>query len=97
MVLRLHPVPADYYEEEKIFGGYISLRQAGYTFISLLSCLLLFLRIPKILSIPLFLIFFIIPLIFAYVPLYDERSDKVLLSALNFARRQKIFLFEREE
>ena len=67
-----YKVPFDFTHEEKVFGGYLSLRQMLYMIFSVISIGILFLPVLQItLKVILFLLVFGIFMTFAFCKIYD--------------------------
>lgn len=89
-------VPFDFTHEEKVFGGYLSLRQMLYVVSSVISLGILF--IPNILMIAkacMFLVIFITFMIFAFLKIESGYADRYFLNIVKFIFRKKIYIFER--
>ena len=91
-----YKVPFDFTHEEKIFGGYLSLRQMLYLIGAIASSGILFISIlPMILRITIFLILASIFLLFAFLKIGNGYADKYTYFILKYIVRQKIFIQER--
>ena len=93
--MRVFKVPFDVKREEKIFGGYLSLRQVLYTMLgasSLISLALPINIIIKILFISVFSIFF---LLCAFMKINEQNFDKMFFYAMKYLFRKKKFVYER--
>lgn len=93
--MRVFKVPFDIKREEKIFGGYLSLRQVIYLMLAASSLSILATPLPiviKIILISLIAIFFILC---AFLKINEQNFDKLFFYALKFAFRKKIYLYER--
>lgn len=94
--MNIYKVPFDFTHEEKIFGGYLSLRQMIYIIFSIASIGILFVPlIPMIIKVILFIMVFIIFMIFAFLKIGLGYADKYFLNILKYIFRKKIFIFER--
>lgn len=93
--MRIFKVPFDVKREEKIFGGYLSLRQVIYLMLSA-STLIIFttpLHIAiKIIFIILFSTFF---LLCAFLKIGEQNFDRFFFYAIKFLFRKKNFVYER--
>lgn len=93
--MRIFKVPFDIKREEKIFGGYLSLRQVIYLMLSASSLSILATQIPivfKILFISIIGLFFILC---AFLKINEQYFDKLFFYAFKYAFRKKIYLYER--
>lgn len=93
--MRVFKVPFDIKREEKIFGGYLSLRQVTYLMLSASSLSILatpLLMSFKILFIALISIFF---LLCAFFKVNEQNFDKFFFYALKYLFRKKKFVFGR--
>ena len=63
--MSLYKVPFDFTHEEKVFGGYLSLRQMLYVIVSVISVGILFFHISIMLKMLIFLSFVAIFITFA--------------------------------
>ena len=93
--MSLYKVPFDFTHEEKVFGGYLSLRQMLYLIFSVISLGILFIPIPALIKVIIFLIIITTFLTFAFVKIGNIYADKYFLNILKFILRKKIFIFER--
>ena len=93
--MRIFKVPFDIKREEKIFGGYLSLRQVIHLMLSA-SSLVIFstpLHIAiKIIFVTLFSSFF---LLCAFLKIGEQNFDKFFFYALKFLFRKKYYVYER--
>ena len=93
--MRVFKVPFDIKREEKIFGGYLSLRQVLYIMLSASSLIILAVPINifvKILFISIFSIFF---LLCAFMKINEQNFDKMFYYAMKYVFRKKKFIYER--
>lgn len=92
--MRSFKIPFSLDREEKIFGGYISLRQAGYLTLAVAGVsLFFFLRIW--LALPLFLINLVLMLCFAFLKVQDKNADVYALYLVKYLIRDKMFVYRR--
>ena len=91
----LYKVPFSFTHEEKVFGGYLSLRQMLYLIISVISVGILFLNISIIIKTILFLFSISICMIFAILKIGNIYTNKYFFNILKYLLRRKIFIFER--
>ena len=93
--MRLFKVPFDIKREEKIFGGYLSLRQVTYLMLASSSLTILATHLVislKILFITLISIFF---LLCAFLKFNEQNFDKFFFYALKYLFRKKKFVYRR--
>lgn len=88
----LYKVPFDFTHEEKVFGGYLSLRQMLYMILSAISIGILFLHIPIIAKMTINIITLIIFMTFAFFKIGNTYADKYFLNILKFIVRKKIYI-----
>ena len=93
--MRVFKVPFDFKREEKIFGGYLSLRQVIYLMLSLSSLAILSLSWAltlKILFISITCIFF---LLCAFLKIGEQNFDKFFFYAIKYFTHKKRYIYER--
>ena len=93
--MKVFKIPYDAKREEKIFGGYLSLRQVIYLMLSASSLSILATQITmvfKILFISIIGLFFILC---AFLKINEQYFDKLFFYAFKYAFRKKIYLYER--
>ena len=94
--MRVYKVPFNFKHEEKIFGGYLSLRQAIYLIIAIAGAGILFIPfIPMAIKATVFLINLIIFILFAFLKIEETSTDKYFINILKYMLRQKIYMYER--
>ena len=93
--MSLYKVPFDFAHEEKVFGGYLSLRQMLYLIASVISVGILFLHIPIVVKTLVFLSAVAILLTFAFLKIGNIYADKYFFNIIKYIFRRKIFIFER--
>lgn len=92
----MYKVPYDFSHEEKVFGGYLSMRQMVYVVISIISLGILFIpKIPMMLKLFSIILEITILMIFAFVKVGSSYADKYFLNIVKFIFRKKIFTSER--
>lgn len=94
-IMRVFKVPYDIKREEKIFGGYLSLRQVTYLMLGISSLAILATPIImgfKIFFIALISIFF---LLCAFFKVNEQNFDKFFFYAIKYLFRKKDFVYER--
>ncbi len=93
--MRVFKVPFDIKREEKIFGGYLSLRQVTYlmlttsTFSIIATPLIIYFKIAFITVISSFL------LLCSFLKIGEQNFDKFFFYALKYLMRNKKFVYER--
>ena len=93
--MRVFKVPFDIKREEKIFGGYLSLRQVTYlmltasTFSIIATPLIIYLKIAFITVISSFL------LLCSFLKIGEQNFDKFFFYALKYLMRNKKYVYER--
>lgn len=93
--MRLYKIPFDIKHEEKIFGGYLSIRQALYLLLIILSAGIFFIPIQKWIRITIFLSFALTFLSFAFINVNETRLDRYVVNIISYLFRKKKFKFER--
>lgn len=94
--MRVFPIPFDLCEEEKTFGGVVSLRQVSYLLVAGIPAVIialypgLFLLI-KLILVPALLLF---SLALAFFKVKEERFDLYLILYLKYRRRKKQYILE---
>ncbi len=88
--MSVYKVPFEFTHEEKIFGGYLSLRQMLYMIFSVISIGILFLPVvPMIIKFILFFIIFATLMAFAFWKIGNNYADKYFLNILKYIFRKK--------
>lgn len=93
--MRVFKIPFDFKREEKIFGGYLSLRQVIYLMLTASSLTIIALHIPiliKIIVISFVSIFF---LLCAFLKIKEQNFDKLFINCIKYLARQKKYVYER--
>lgn len=93
--MRVFKIPYDVKREEKIFGGYLSLRQVLYLMLIGASCSFLFLPIPKWISLVVISILAIFFLLCAFYKINEQNFDKFFFFALKYLFRKKKYIYRR--
>lgn len=93
--MSLYKVPFDFAHEEKVFDGYLSLRQMLYLIASVISVGILFLHISIVVKTLVFLSTVAILLTFAFLKIGNIYADKYFFNIIKYIFRRKIFIFER--
>lgn len=93
--MRVFKIPFNSNREEKIFGGYLSLRQVIYLMLAASSLSILALNIPisiKIIIISIATIFF---LLCAFLKIKEQNFDKLFFNCIKYLIRNKNYVYER--
>lgn len=93
--MRVFKVPFDIKREEKIFGGYLSLRQVTYLMLATSSFSILATSLPmtiKILFITFVSTFF---LLCTFLKVGEQNFDKFFFYAIKYLFRKKKFVYVR--
>lgn len=93
--MRVFKVPFDVKREEKIFGGYLSLRQVIYLMLTA-STLVIFIT-PLVIAVKLSIIVFLslFLLLCAFMKINEQNFDKFFFYAVKYLFRKKKFVYER--
>ena len=83
--MQVYQVPYNYEHEEKIFGGYISLRQAIYLILAICSMGLFF--VPNI-NIS-------VKITFAFAKIEGAYADRYFIYVCKYIFKKKIYVLER--
>lgn len=93
--MRVFKIPFDLKREEKIFGGYLSLRQVLYLMLSASSLVILATPLHiaiKILFITIVASFF---LLCCFLKIGEQNFDKFFFYAFKYITRKRKFVYER--
>lgn len=94
--MNIYKIPFDFEHEEKVFGGYLSLRQMIYIVLGIASFGILFIPIiPMIIKILLFITLFILFMMCAFLKIQQSYSDKYLINILKFVFKKKIYTINK--
>lgn len=93
--MSLYKVPFDFSHEEKVFGGYLSLRQMLYLIATVISVGIMFVHIPLTIRTMMFLIIVSIFMVFAFAKIGNTYADKYFVDILRYVFRKKIYIMER--
>lgn len=94
--MQIYKVPFDFSHEEKIFGGYLSIRQAIYLILAF--CTLAIFLIPFInifIKLILFITLCSIFILFAFLKIDETNTDKYFIYILKFLFRNKKYILEK--
>ncbi len=93
--MRVFKVPFDIKREEKIFGGYLSLRQVIYLMLCAASFSIFAIPINTIFKIILVLIISSFLLLCTFLKINEQNFDKFFFYAVKYLFRKKNFIYER--
>ena len=94
--MQVYNIPYNFNHEEKIFGGYVSLRQAIYLIVGLTSAAIFFIPFIDIfIKTMIFLIIGTLFILFAFLKLDETNADKYFIYVLNFIFRKKKYILEK--
>lgn len=94
--MQIYNVPYNFNHEEKIFGGYLSLRQAVYLILAI--CMIGVFFIPVVSIIVKSIIFLILAtgfILFAFLKIDEANCDKYFVYILKFLFRKKKYILEK--
>lgn len=93
--MRIFKIPFNTKREEKILGGYLSLRQVVYLMLASSSLSFTFLNIAIYLKIILISVITIFFLLCAFLKIKEQNFDKLFLYFIMFLIREKKYVYER--
>lgn len=94
--MQVYKMPFNFEHEEKIFGGYVSLRQAIYLIFAIASIGLFFLPLIDIsIKITLFMVVVGVLSVFSFVKIDGTNADKYFICILKYLKKRKIYILER--
>ena len=93
--MKIFKVPFDVKREEKIFGGYLSLRQVLYLMLSASSFFILSLPINVILQILFITLISTFSLLCAFLKINEINFDKLFIHATKYLFRKKNYTYVR--
>ncbi len=94
--MQIYKVPYNFNHEEKIFGGYLSIRQAIYMVIGASTAGILFVPfIPMFIKVLLFLSFASIFVSFAFLKVDETNADKYFTYILKYFFKNKKYILEK--
>lgn len=94
--MQVYKVPYNFRHEEKIFGGYVSLRQGIYLILALFSSGIIF--IPNIATIVRFTfagLMIVFWCLCAFLKIEEINADRYLINVLKYMFREKVFIYRR--
>lgn len=93
--MKVFKVPFDMKREEKIFGGYLSLRQVIYLMLSVSSFSILATPLGSIIKILFIALITIFLLLCSFFKIGEQNFDKFCFYAIKYLFRRKDFVYER--
>lgn len=94
--MQIYKIPYNYRHEEKIFGGYLSLRQALYLILAIVSISILFIPfINMFFKSIVFVTLATMFLLFAFLKVDDTNADKYFTYIIKFMTKNKIYILEK--
>lgn len=92
--MTIYKIPFDIKREEKIFGGYLSLRQVIYLMMSVLSFTILTTKIALAIKIFFIIMTSIFFLMCAFLKINEQNFDRFFFFALKYLVRKKKLIDE---
>lgn len=94
--MQIYKVPFNFTHEEKIFGGYLSIRQAIYLIIAISALAIFFVPVIDIvIKTIIFLILATMFVLFAFLKIDETNTDKYFIYILKFLFRKKKYILEK--
>lgn len=94
--MQIYNVPYNFNHEEKVFGGYVSIRQAIYLIFGASMLVIFFIPIVNIIIKTLmFLVLATMFVVFAFLKIDETNADKYFIYILNFLVRKKKYILEK--
>lgn len=94
--MQIYRVPYNFNHEEKVFGGYLSIRQAIYLILGALMLSILFIPMINIfLKSIVFLALASMFVVFAFIKIDETNADKYFIYILNFLFRKKKYILQK--
>lgn len=94
--MQIYNVPYNFNHEEKVFGGYVSIRQAIYLIFGASMLVIFFIPIVNIIIKTLmFLVLATMFVVFAFLKIDETNADKYFIYILNFFARKKKYILEK--
>jgi hypothetical protein len=95
--MRSFKIPFIVEEEEKVFGGYISLRQALYLFIAALGLRVFWFHMPIALKLILFVGFVSLMIAFAFLKIDNTYFDAYVIRLIKYFTRKKKYFYGEDQ
>lgn len=94
--MQIYNVPYNFNHEEKVFGGYVSIRQAIYLILGASMLVIFFIpAVNIIIKTMMFLILATMFVLFAFLKIDETNADKYFIYVLNFFIRKKKYILEK--
>ena len=94
--MQIYKVPYNFNHEEKVFGGYLSIRQAIYLILGASMLSILFIPMINIfLKSIVFLALASMFVVFAFIKIDETNADKYFIYILNFLFRKKKYILQK--
>lgn len=94
--MQIYKVPYNFRHEEKIFGGYLSLRQGIYLILAIFSSGIIFIpNLGTVLKVMLSGGLIIIWCLCAFLKIEEINADKYVVNVLKYIIRDKVFIYRR--
>ena len=94
--MQIYKVPYNFNHEEKVFGGYLSIRQAIYLILGASMLSILFIPMINIfLKSIVFLALASMFVVFAFIKIDETNADKYFKYILNFLFRKKKYILQK--
>lgn len=93
--MKVYKVPFDIKREEKIFGGYLSLRQVTYLMFNAASLEIFAFHIPTAIKIIIVMLFASFFLLCAFLRIGEQNFDRFFFYALKYLFRKKDYVYRR--
>ncbi len=91
--MSIYRVPYDFTHEEKVFGGYLSIRQMLYLVLAGISTSIFFIPVlPILIKVIIFLMLFVIFITFAFLKIGTCYADKYFISIIKYIFKKKTFI-----
>lgn len=94
--MQVYNVPYNFNHEEKVFGGYVSIRQAIYLIFGASMLGIFFIPMINIfIKSLLFIVLATMFVMFAFLKIDETNADKYFIYILNFFFRKKQYILEK--
>lgn len=93
--MRVFKIPFDVKREEKIFGGYLSLRQVLYLMLSASTFTIFATPLPIAIKLLIIILLCSFLLLCAFMKINEQNFDKFFFYAIKYLFREKNFIYER--
>lgn len=94
--MQIYKVPFNFNHEEKIFGGYISIRQAIYLIMAISVIGVFFIpNMSIVIKLFVFIILATMFILFAFLKIDETNTDKYFIYILKFLFRNKKYILEK--